>query len=75
MVVLAAVVSLRVFRLGGVGKMITGGILAGFLLYVAMQLSEQLGEGGFLNPVVAGWLPIVCASLMGCSALLHQEDG
>jgi lipopolysaccharide export system permease protein len=75
MVVLAAVVSLRVFRLGGVGKMITGGIVAGFLLYVAMQLSEQLGEGGFLNPVVAGWLPIVCASLMGCSALLHQEDG
>jgi lipopolysaccharide export system permease protein len=75
MVVLAAAVSLRVFRLGGVGKMITGGVLAGFLLYVAIQLSEQLGEGGFLNPVVAGWLPIVCASLIGCSVLLHQEDG
>lgn len=75
MVVLAAAVSLRVFRLGGIGKMITGGVLAGFLLYVAIQLSEQLGEGGFLNPVVAGWLPVVCASLIGCSILLHQEDG
>ena len=75
MVVMAAAVSLRVFRLGGVGKMITGGVLAGFLLYVAIQLSEQLGDGGFLNPIVAGWLPVVCASLIGCSVLLHQEDG
>lgn len=75
MVVIAAAVSLRVFRLGGVGRMITSGVLAGFLLYVAAQLSEQLGEGGFFHPVVAGWLPIVCAALMGCSVLLFQEDG
>jgi len=75
MVIIAAAVSLRVFRLGGVGKMVTIGVLSGFLLYVAAQLSEQLGEGGFLHPVVAGWLPVVCASLIGCSILLHQEDG
>ncbi|MCW5680430.1 MAG: LPS export ABC transporter permease LptG [Xanthobacteraceae bacterium] len=75
MVIIAAAVSLRIFRLGGVGKMVTGGVLAGFLLYVAVQLSEQLGEGGFLHPVVAGWLPIVCAALIGCSVLLNQEDG
>lgn len=75
MVVIAAAVSLRVFRLGGVGRMVTSGVLAGFLLYVAAQLSEQLGEGGFLHPVVAGWLPIVCAAMIGCSVLLFQEDG
>lgn len=75
MVVIAAAVSLRVFRLGGVGRMVTIGVLSGFLLYVAGQLSEQLGQGGFLNPVVAGWLPIVCAAMIGCSVLLHQEDG
>lgn len=75
MVVIAAIVSLRVFRLGGVGKMITSGVLAGFLLYVAGQLSEQLGAGGFFHPVVAGWLPVVCTALIGCSVLLYQEDG
>lgn len=75
MVIIAAVVSLRVFRLGGVGRMVTIGVLSGFLLYVASQLSEQLGDGGFLHPVVAGWLPVVCAGMIGCSILLHQEDG
>ena len=75
MVVIAAAVSLRVFRLGGVGKMVTIGVLSGFMLYVAGQLSEQLGQGGFLNPIVAGWLPVVCAGMIGCSVLLHQEDG
>ncbi len=75
MVIIAAAVSLRVFRLGGVGKMVTIGVLSGFFLYVAQQLSEQLGEGGFLHPVAAGWLPIVCAGMIGCSILLHQEDG
>jgi lipopolysaccharide export system permease protein len=75
MVIIAAAVSLRVFRLGGVGKMVTIGVLSGFLLYVGSQLSEQLGEGGFLHPIVAGWLPVVCAAMIGCSILLHQEDG
>jgi lipopolysaccharide export system permease protein len=75
MVLIAAAVSLRVFRLGGVGKMITIGVLSGFGIYVASQLSEQLGEGGFLNPIVAGWLPVVCAAMVGCTILLHQEDG
>jgi lipopolysaccharide export system permease protein len=75
MVIIAAAVSLRVFRLGGVGRMITIGVLSGFLIYVASQLSEQLGEGGFLHPVVAGWLPVVCAAMIGCTVLLHQEDG
>ncbi len=75
MVIIAAAVSLRVFRLGGVGRMVTIGVLSGFLLYVASQLSEQLGDGGFLHPVVAGWLPVVCAAMISSTVLLHQEDG
>jgi lipopolysaccharide export system permease protein len=75
MVVIAAVVSLRVFRFGGVGKMIVGGVVAGFLLYVVARLAEELGEGGIVNPVAAAWFPAVFASLMGCLVLLHQEDG
>lgn len=75
MVLIAAAVSLRVFRLGGVGKMILGGVLSGFLLYVASKLAGELGENGVLHPVVAGWLPAVFGAVMGCSVLLRQEDG
>ncbi len=75
MVLIAAAVSLRVFRLGGVGKMVLGGVLAGFLLYVASKLAGELGENGILHPVVAGWLPAVFGAVMGCSVLLQQEDG
>ena len=75
MVIIAAAVSLRVFRLGGTGKLVTIGVLSGFMLYVASQLSEQLGEGGFFNPIVAGWLPVICAAMIGCTVLLKQEDG
>jgi lipopolysaccharide export system permease protein len=75
MVLIAASVSLRIFRLGGVGKMILSGVLAGFLLYVAQKLTGELGENGILNPVVAGWLPVVLGGSMGCWVLLQQEDG
>jgi lipopolysaccharide export system permease protein len=75
MVLIAAAVSLRVFRLGGVGKMVLGGVLSGFLLYVASKLAGELGESGILPPVVAGWLPAVFGAVMGCSVLLQQEDG
>lgn len=75
MVMIAAVFSLRIFRLGGVGRMIMGGVAAGFLLYVAAKLTEELGEGGIVHPVIAGWSPAVFGTLMGCLVLLHQEDG
>jgi lipopolysaccharide export system permease protein len=75
MVLIAAAVSLRVFRLGGVGKMILGGVVAGFMLYVASKLAGELGENGILPPVVAGWLPVVFGAAMGCTVLLQQEDG
>jgi lipopolysaccharide export system permease protein len=75
MVIIAAVVSMRMFRFGGVGKMIVGGVLAGFLLYVVAKLAEELGEGGLVHPVAAAWFPAVFGSLMGCLVLLYQEDG
>lgn len=75
MVLIAAAVSLRVFRLGGVGKMILGGVLSGFLLYVASKLAGELGENGIVHPIIAGWLPAVFGAVMGCSVLLQQEDG
>ncbi len=75
MVLVAASVSLRFFRFGGVAKMVIGGVSAGFVLYVITQLSGDLGSAGIVNPVAAAWLPAVTGSLLGGLALLYQEDG
>src|SRR5918993_2610775 len=75
MVFVAASVSLRFFRFGGVGRMVLGGVAAGFLLYVATQLMQDLGGSGIIGPAVAGWFPAVGGSLLGTLALLYQEDG
>ena len=75
MVLVAASVSLRFFRFGGVTKLVIGGVAAGFVLYVATQLSEELGSSGIVNPIVAAWLPAALGAMLGALALLHQEDG
>jgi len=75
MVLVAASVSLRFFRFGGVTRLVIGGVAAGFVLYVATQLSEELGSSGIVNPVIAAWLPAVIGTMLGALALLHQEDG
>lgn len=75
MVFVAASVSLRFFRFGGVAKMIGGGVAAGFALYVATELMRDLGSAGLVGPAVAAWLPAVVGSLLGTLALLYQEDG
>ena len=75
MILVAASVSLRFFRFGGVTKLVVGGVAAGFVLYVATQLSEELGSSGIVNASVAAWLPAIVGTLLGALALLHQEDG
>jgi lipopolysaccharide export system permease protein len=75
MVLVAASVSLRFFRFGGVTRLVIGGVAAGFVLYVATQLSEELGSSGIVNPIVAAWLPAAVGTMLGALALLHQEDG
>lgn len=75
MVFVAASVSLRFFRFGGVAMMVLGGVAAGFVLYVATELMGQLGSAGLISSVVAAWFPAVVGSLLGTLALLHQEDG
>ncbi len=75
MVLIAATVSLRVFRLGGIGRLILGGVLAGFVLYVLSELAKDFGGAGIVSPVIAAWAPGVFGVLMGVTILLHQEDG
>jgi lipopolysaccharide export system permease protein len=75
MVLLAASVSMRFFRFGGVQKMILSGISAGFLLFVLSKITEDMSKSELLSPVAAAWIPVVIGSLTGFVALLYQEDG
>ncbi len=75
MVFIAATVSLRFFRSGGVSRAVSGGVAAGFVLYVATKLASDLGGAGLLSASVAAWAPAVVGSMLGTLVLLNQEDG
>lgn len=75
MVLLAASVSLRFFRSGGVMRMVLGGIAAGFLLYVLSKVTEDLSKAQLMHSVTAAWVPVIAGTMTGIVALLFQEDG
>jgi lipopolysaccharide export system permease protein len=75
MVLLAASVSLRFFRFGGVTKMILSGVIAGFLLYVLSKVTEDMSKAELIHPAAAAWLPVLAGGLSGLVVLLYQEDG
>jgi len=75
MVLLAASVSLRFFRFGGVQKMVLGGISAGFLLFILSKFAEDMSKSELMSPVMAAWIPVLVGGLTGFVVLLHQEDG
>jgi lipopolysaccharide export system permease protein len=75
MVLIAATVSLRFARLGGIGVMILSGIGAGFVLYVVTKMAKDLGIAGLVDPATAAWTPAVVGVLIGFTVLLNQEDG
>jgi lipopolysaccharide export system permease protein len=75
MVMMAASVSLRFFRFGGVQKMVLSGVGAGFLLYVLSKVTEDLSKADLMYPIAAAWLPVLVGGLTGFMALLYLEDG
>ncbi len=75
MVLIAATTSLRIFRFGGIGRMVLTGILVGFLLFVVSKFLGDLGRAGRVNPIIAAWSPGIIGALAGLSFLLYQEDG
>ena len=75
MVLLAASVSLRFFRFGGVQKMVLSGISAGFLLFVLSKITEDMSKSELMSPAAAAWIPVIIGGLTGFVALLYQEDG
>lgn len=75
MVLIAAAFSLRFFRFGGVGRMVGGGLGAGFVLYLLTKMVADLGASGQLSVSVAAWSPAIVGSMLGALALLQREDG
>ena len=76
MILVAAAFSLRFFRFGGIARMVAGGVMAGFVLYVATKLVGDLGGAGLLSAPVAAWSPGRRGEHAGVArALLYQEDG
>jgi lipopolysaccharide export system permease protein len=75
MILLAASVSLRAFRFGGVPQRILIGVAAGFSIYVLSKVTEDLSKAELLYPLLAAWLPIVAGGLSGFLVLLYEEDG
>jgi lipopolysaccharide export system permease protein len=75
MVLLAAAFSLRFFRMGGVQKMVLGGVASGFMLYIMSKLTDDLSKAELLPPMVAAWMPAAIGAMTGFVALLYQEDG
>jgi lipopolysaccharide export system permease protein len=75
MVVLAATVSLRSFRSGGIQTMVLTGMLGGIGFFLLAEVSRQVGAAGYLSPGLAVGVPISIALLVSLTVLLHQEDG
>jgi lipopolysaccharide export system permease protein len=75
MVLVAASVSLRFFRIGGVARMVGLGILGGFALFIVNRITQDLGSAGFMSPLIAAWLAPVVGALSAIYVLLRLEDG
>jgi lipopolysaccharide export system permease protein len=75
MVLVAASFSLRFFRMGGIARTISGGVVAGFVLYIVTKLFSDLGGAGVISPLIAAWSPALVGSMLGAVSLLYSEDG
>jgi lipopolysaccharide export system permease protein len=75
MVFLAATVSLRSFRSGGIQTMVVTGMVGGFGFFLFAEISRQIGTAGLAPVWAAVWVPVLLAILVSVTVLLHQEDG
>jgi len=75
MVLLAATVSLRSFRSGGIQTMVITGMAGGLGFFLLAEVSRQIGAAGLVPPWAAIWTPILLLIMISLTVLLHQEDG
>lgn len=75
MVLLAATVSLRSFRSGGIQTMVITGMIGGFGFFLLAEISRQAGTSGLAPPTLAVWVPVIVTCCASLTVLAHQEDG
>lgn len=75
MVLLAATVSLKSFRAGGIQTMVVTGMIGGFGFFLLAEISRQLGLAGLAPAWAAVWLPVSLTMFVSLTVLMHQEDG
>ncbi|MGD9783765.1 MAG: LPS export ABC transporter permease LptG [Hyphomicrobiaceae bacterium] len=75
MVLLAATVSLKSFRQGGIQTMVLTGMIGGFGFFLLAEVSRQLGIAGLAPAWAAVWLPVLLTIFASLTVLMHQEDG
>lgn len=75
MVLLAASVSLRSFRSGGLQTMVGMGAIGGLGFLLFSEVSRQVGVAGLTPSIMAVWVPVLVALCGSLTVLLHQEDG
>jgi lipopolysaccharide export system permease protein len=75
MVFMAASFSLRLARLGGLGRVIIYSALAGFAVYFFDTFTQALAITGILPVALAAAAPATAAILIGMTLVFHQEDG
>lgn len=75
MVFMAASFSLRLARLGGMGRVVLYSALAGFGIYFFGDVTQAMGISGILPVALAAAAPASAAILLGMTLVFHQEDG
>ncbi|CCQ74411.1 LPS export ABC transporter permease LptG [Magnetospira sp. QH-2] len=76
MVLIAAMFTLRLSnRRGGATRIVVGGVLSGFTVYVFTDVVFALGLSDRIPAVLAAWTPSGVTTLLGLAMLLHLEDG
>ncbi|MGD0190107.1 MAG: LPS export ABC transporter permease LptG [Rhizomicrobium sp.] len=75
MVLMAASFSLRLARLGGMGRVVLLGALSGFGVYFFSNVATAFGETGVLPVPLAAAAPATVAILIGLLLVFHHEDG
>jgi len=75
MVLMAASFSLRLARLGGLGRVVLLAALSGFGVYFFGNVATALGETAILPVPLAAAAPALAAILIGLTLIFHHEDG
>lgn len=74
MILLAATVSLRPPRRGGVMLMITSGVVMGFLVFIIDNFLQAYGLSEQIPPFVAGWAAPIVTFIFGLATLMYIEE-